>query len=113
MSKVYTITRKANSKPTSPMRVILAGDPDAGGGLAAGGSFYFQPGESHSGFDERTAAAFMADEFNAAHFDVDPALPKKVEKEAIKAEEARVEVPATDAPVADAAEAKGKAGARK
>jgi hypothetical protein len=74
----YKLTRKKTSKPASAMRVLITppeGSPDFGGGLAAGGTFYFEPGDSHA-IPGEAAAAFMADAYHADHFDIDPPLPK-------------------------------------
>jgi hypothetical protein len=105
----YTVTRKKTSVPNSPMRVILAapveeGNPD--GGFADGGTFALMPGESAS-IPAAAAPAFMADAYHQDHFDIDPPLPKKVIADAVKADEARADVPAGDDEAADKATGKG------
>lgn len=90
----YTITRKKTSRPNGPMRVIIQAAPASGGadaGLGEGGTYYFEPGQSHQ-VPGHLAADFMADAYHAEHFDIDPALPKAALKEAEKADEARVDV---------------------
>lgn len=113
----YTLTRKKTSKPDSAMRIILTGpepepsepgQPEPDAGLGIGGTYFFMPGESHA-IPGHAAAAFMADEYHADHFDIDPALPARAVKAAAKADAERVVVEEPPAPIVPAKDSTGVA----
>lgn len=78
---MYRITR-ISSAPASTLRVQVAQPDGTDAGLAAGGTYAFEPDGPDTPIDDRAvtvseaiARAIMSDPGHAAHFRCDPPLP--------------------------------------